>query len=388
MALQSALNGQLMLAIETTFGVPVTPTVALPIVDESLTSDVERMESAAQIKGNMFLTSEQWAPGNVTAGGDIGLELFRRSLGKVFRLIFGQVATTGPVSSLYTHTFTPLPLTGLSATIQKGVPDVTDGTVHPLTYAGCKIASAQIAVKEGEIATLGLTVIAKQEHGFRTFADGATTNGQATLTSPALALFSQYDVGTPVSGTGIPVGAYILSVTSPTTATMSANASATGSGVTVTMGVALATPTYAVGLGVPFNFAQGFVAVGGSQVKVKACTIDIDLGLADDRRFVGQPTVSEQLEKQLREVTGTLDLEWVNRTQYDRFCKASESSLWLSLSAGSDTCNITSNVRFDGETPQMSGGDIVQQSVPFKAIQSSTAASALQAVLVNSDTVA
>ena len=176
--------------------------------------------------------------------------------------------------------------------------------------------------------------------------------------------------------------------TSPTTATMSANASATGSGVTVTMGVALATPTYAVGLGVPFNFAQGFVAVGGSQVKVKACTIDIDLGLADDRRFVGQPTVSEQLEKQLREVTGTLDLEWVNRTQYDRFCKASESSLWLSLSAGSDTCNITSNVRFDGETPQMSGGDIVQQSVPFKAIQSSTAASALQAVLVNSDTVA
>jgi hypothetical protein len=70
----------------------------------------------------------------------------------------------------------------------------------------------------------------------RTFTDGATTNGSAVITSAAGAAFTVSDVGRPVSGAGIPAGATIVSLSSGTSATMSANATATATGVTVTLG--------------------------------------------------------------------------------------------------------------------------------------------------------
>ncbi|MEO5774511.1 MAG: major capsid protein, partial [Sphingomicrobium sp.] len=61
-----------------------------------------------------------------------------------------------------------------------------------------------------------------------TSADGVTTNGSATITS-ATANFQAYDIGGTVTGsiTGIPAGAVIVAVASPTSATISANATAT-----------------------------------------------------------------------------------------------------------------------------------------------------------------
>lgn len=68
-----------------------------------------------------------------------------------------------------------------------------------------------------------------------TVLDGVTTNASPTLTS-ATAAFTAADVGRTVSGTGIPGGTTILTVTNGTTVTMSANATATGSSLTVTIG--------------------------------------------------------------------------------------------------------------------------------------------------------
>jgi hypothetical protein len=68
----------------------------------------------------------------------------------------------------------------------------------------------------------------------RTQASVGTTNTSAALTGPANT-FSQRDVGAPITGTGIPAGATILSVTSGTAATLSANATATGT-ITATIG--------------------------------------------------------------------------------------------------------------------------------------------------------
>jgi hypothetical protein len=61
-----------------------------------------------------------------------------------------------------------------------------------------------------------------------------TTNAAAGLTAPAASFFAS-DVGRPITGTGIPAGRKILSVTSGTVATMDGNASATGT-VTVQLG--------------------------------------------------------------------------------------------------------------------------------------------------------
>lgn len=68
----------------------------------------------------------------------------------------------------------------------------------------------------------------------RTIAGVSTTLGSAAITAPANS-FNEEDAGRPISGTGIPAGATIASVTSGTAATLSANATATGT-ITATVG--------------------------------------------------------------------------------------------------------------------------------------------------------
>lgn len=67
------------------------------------------------------------------------------------------------------------------------------------------------------------------------FTDAATTSSSTTLTS-ATAAFTSADVGRTISGTGIPGGTTISSVTNSTTVVLSAAATATGTGVTITLG--------------------------------------------------------------------------------------------------------------------------------------------------------
>jgi hypothetical protein len=71
----------------------------------------------------------------------------------------------------------------------------------------------------------------------RTVTDGATTSGNKTVTS-VTAAFSASDVGSAISGTGIPAATTIASVESATSVTTSANSTATATGLTLTIGSA------------------------------------------------------------------------------------------------------------------------------------------------------
>lgn len=64
---------------------------------------------------------------------------------------------------------------------------------------------------------------------------GSTTSGSAAVTS-ATPVFTAGDVGRPISGAGIPDGAVIVAVGSPTAATISVPATATATGATLTLG--------------------------------------------------------------------------------------------------------------------------------------------------------
>ncbi len=66
----------------------------------------------------------------------------------------------------------------------------------------------------------------------RVVSDGGTTDLSNILTS-ATAVFTQDDVGSAISGSGLPISTTIASVQSPTQVTMTANATATATGVTV-----------------------------------------------------------------------------------------------------------------------------------------------------------
>lgn len=377
---RTGIDAQIGYALESTVGTPVTVTAFLPLVSETLMQERTRLESTGIIAGRRVLASQQWNGGDITVSGSVQHELYNRGLGKLFTAMFGAVATTG--AGPYTHTFTPGDLAGDSLTVQVGRP-ATNDTTYPFTYAGMKVASWEIACAASEIATLGMDLVGSREIDYRTVSDGVTTSGSAAITS-ATAAFNASDIGNPISGTGIPTGTTISAVTSATAATLSANATASGTSVVFTLGIALATATYPSAIK-PLKFNHAAISIGGSSVNAKSLTISGNNGLDDSRRFLGNQRISEPLESGLREYSGSLELEFTDLTQYRRFVTGSEAALVASFTSGTDSVTITTNVRFDGSTPQVSGKEILTQSLPFKCVASGADSTAITVALVNSD---
>lgn len=306
---RSGLAAQLGFVDEVTPGTALTPTLFVPMIDENIGADRERLESDAIIAGRRVITSPMWNGGDYTFGGDISLELYDRGLPKLFKHMFGNVVTTG--AGPYVHTITPGDLDGKALTAQVGRPGVA-GTVHPFTWTGVKITEWELGVAAGEIATLGLTVVAMGE----------------------------------------------------TTAT------------------ALASATYVTGQR-PVKFNHGVVQIGGTPVKVKACTINGNNGLADDRRFIGQQTIDEPLEADLRVYTGSIDLEFTDLSHYTRFVAGTEHAFSLVFTVGTNSMAITGNIRYDGANPNVAGKGILQQTIPIKFVASGADSTAIQVVITD-----
>jgi len=158
MPLASGMAAQIAFKAETVYGTYVAPDRCFPLVNESMKKMPKRLESAGIISGARVLRSQQWSPGDIEVGGSVGLELYDRSIGRLLGWCFGSVATAG--AGPFTHTFTPGDLADDFFTMQIGRPD-RGGVVRPFSYLGCMVKSWEIACKAGEIATLGLDVVAQ-----------------------------------------------------------------------------------------------------------------------------------------------------------------------------------------------------------------------------------
>ncbi len=313
MALKSGLAAQVGLKTESTWGTAVTVDRFTPLVSESMTEQIARMESAGIVPGARLLRSAQWAAGDVEVSGDLGFELYQQGVGLWFRHMFGGLSTSG--AGPYTHTFTPGDMADDHFTLQIGKPDVS-GTVQPFTFAGCKVSEWELAAKAGELVTLGVSVVGKS----------------------------------------------------------------------LATGTALATSSFGTGSGTPFTFKHASVTVGGSAANVKEISLKGNNGLTTDRRFIGSELIAEPLEAELREYSGEATLEFESLTQMNYFRNATENALVLTITAGaSASVTITTNVRWDGSTPEVDGRGVVELKAPFKCTASSTDASAITAVMVNSD---
>jgi len=159
MAVPSGISAQLGFAAETTYGTAVTVNRFRPLVDESIETTIENLDSAGIIAGAMIRRSSQWAQGLRRHEGDVGLEVTTRTLGLLMEHALGS-STSASTQQPWTWTFTPGDLTGKGLTFQVGRPD-RGGTVRPFTYAGTKIQSWEVGLSAGEIATLGLSVVAQ-----------------------------------------------------------------------------------------------------------------------------------------------------------------------------------------------------------------------------------
>lgn len=155
-------------------------------------------------------------------------------------------------------------------------------------------------------------------------------------------------------------------------------------GMTETNGTALETASYDADLD-PFVFTEASLSIAGSTNNtVQSFELTQDTGLTERFRL-GSATSLEYLQNAFREFTGTATADFEDLTQYNRFLDGDEASLVLNFDNGSETLVITANVRFDGETPEVSGPALLEQPIPFKAVHATNDSDAITAVLTNGE---
>lgn len=308
----AGIDAQLGMAAETTYGTYAVPTRFYEFVSESLSFNVQRIDSKGIRRGRR--TQHRWKAGTRSVTGDINMELVPQDMGLILSHVLGTPTTTGV--DPYTHTFNGLTnIDDRSMTIQVGRPDEA-GVVQPFSYLGCKFTSLKIACNAGDFAQATLGVYGREE-----------------VTAQALA-----------------------------------------------------TAVYDAELE-PFVFTEGSLTVAGSVIAVKSVDYNIDLALAVDRHRVdasgGRP--KKALINGLAGISGSFTADFENLTNYNRYVNGTEASLVLAFDAGADKkLTLTSNVRFDGETPKVSGMDLLELSQPFVGT-GTTDAAVITATLVNSD---
>lgn len=312
----SGLSAQLGVAPEVTYGTIVAPTRFFELADggESLKLDADRIESTGLRAGRRTQHSGRVVINVKGAGGDLNFDVLTKDFGFWLKYCLGKVVTSqpaaGPAPTVYDHTGTIDDLTTAgSFTLQVGRPS-TDGTVRPFTYAGCMVTSWEFSVGVDGLLTLKMTVDAQRE-------DTAT---------------------------------------------------------------ALAVASYTAGAEL-HSFVGGLVTLAGSAYDVNELTLTGTNGLKTDRRFIRQSVLKKQpLENAMREFGGNLSAEFGDFTPYNRFVNGTYATLQLKFEGSiiettyKHTLQIDLPVvRFDGETPNLDGKDVVQQPLPFKVLDDGTA---------------
>jgi len=267
------------------------------------------------------------------AGGDFTVEAISKGMGLLWAACLGTGTSTLVSGATYQQVFT-LGDTPTPMTFQKGVVEA-GGTVDAYTYPGCMVDSWEFDFSNGDIATLKVTLDAK---------DVATGTAYATPSYAASPNLFHFANGTITTGT----------VTAPTT-------TATASAVTATANIR-----------------------GGS--------IQVNNNLRDDRFNYGGAGRKSKPTVGLREITGKLDVEYDSTTYRDLVMNDGAASLVVTftagaLSTGNETLQLVlSELKFDGELPKANGADLIVQSLSFTVLDNLTAAQPIWVVSRTADT--
>ena len=121
-----------------------------------------------------------------------------------------------------------------------------------------------------------------------------------------------------------------------------------------------------------------------SVVAIDSFELTIENGLDAAKRVLGSQNVDEPIRSERRKVTGTLTLDWVSTVNYLKYINNTATKLEI-IATGTDMGNDTNDplalklimpsVRFDGESPAVSGPGIVKQVMPFYALSTGTGTS-------------
>lgn len=156
-------------------------------------------------------------------------------------------------------------------------------------------------------------------------------------------------------------------------------------GMTETTATALASASYDTGWE-PYVFTEASLSVAGSAVAtVKELSLEGDNAI-ETRVRLGAATSKEPLEIGLRTYEGSVTTDFDDLTHYNLFVAGTETALVATFTnSEGDEIEITCNVQFTGETPEVGGFDLLEQSLPFRVISSVSDAAGITAVLTNGE---
>lgn len=309
MAIPSGLSAQLMTAEEVTYGTPVVTDRGYEFRDESLKLEIQRVESAALRSGSRVLRSDRWVAGQKSVTGDITMDLINKSQGRWWKHALGGVATSQPDGV--------------------GAP-----TVYLHTFTPGDIPVGQ-TIQVGR-TDVGGTTRAFTYHGCR---------------------ISSWELACAVGD----VASLKMSVL----------------GEDEDTATALASISYPASISL-MTFVQGTVTIGGSAANIKSATVTGNNGLAEDRYFLGSQLRKAPLEAALRDYSGTFEAEFEDLTAYNRYVNGTEAAVVLLFQGATIATTykyevkVTMNVRFDGETPNVGGAEIIALNMPYKVVDDST----------------
>ena len=142
------------------------------------------------------------------------------------------------------------------------------------------------------------------------------------------------------------------------------------------------------------SFAGATISVAGSSYECKEASVEVDLGLDAERYILGSQTINAPVAAAMTEITGSVTAEFKDLTAYNRFVNNTVAALTLkwegSAISGTYKRGITVTlpaVRFDGNTPNVGGPEILEQELTYKALYNGTDAP-ITVTVVNTDSTA
>ncbi len=355
----SGLSGQVGTVAEVTYGTPVTVTRFYEFLSEAFVFNPSFLDGMGLKSGQAYNRSTRTVISRFDVNGDLVMEhtsgeaatVIADSMGFWWKYALGSAFTTPVVvlGTAFAQTHTNGSKAGQFLTVQVGRPQISGVTVQPFTYTGVKVTDFEFSCNDNQIAQLKLTM-----------------DGQTELTATGLAAASY------------PTPNGLFSFANASVMTLGGTATTTAGVTTVASGAALG------------SRVTGITITGSTPMKVDR------YGLAN------AGLKAEPIENAIPTITGTLQTEFFSRTElYDVFKANTTQPLQLDFtkfdSAGNDANGVAAGpnpyrlsfilpaVRFKSGSINVSGPDVIPQSIGFQAYDDGTTNPVIQVRLVSKE---
>lgn len=132
------------------------------------------------------------------------------------------------------------------------------------------------------------------------------------------------------------------------------------------------------------KYSEISIDFGSGAEAIYGIDFEVDNALRDDKIELGNSTISAPRARGKRAVTGTIDREWLTKTQYDLFRSGATASVVVTCTgAGGRSLKFDfAKIVYTGKTPPIQEGEEQDYQLSFRSLRHATKG-ALQVVLVS-----